>query len=188
MGTRQIRRGRIVRSGGDARDRLGREYPVFDFAAGRFLDGERDPPVNPAAPVAVLAGIARLLVVGLEADFLDALAPLLGEIEIGLVTASSGAEPDWRRVLANYDGRVEPVGLSEIQRWAGRRSALLTFVYGTDGHAAHVAATWLRVCGPDVRTQFRALIGWDIFGRPMSTYPRWLVATSHEDFSHLVGR
>lgn len=182
----------LARAGGDdlvraASDEIGRSYPVFDFVAGRFVEGDRDPRADPGPVLAALGGVARLLVVGLEADFLDALVPALEGVELGLITESGGVEPEWRRVLANYGGRVEPVGLSEIQRWAGRRSALLAFVYGTDGHTAHVPATWLRVSGPDVRANFRSLTGWDILGRPMSVYPRWLVAASCEDFSRLVG-
>ncbi len=182
----------LAAAGGDdlvraAGDRLGREFPVFDCIAGAFLGGEREPLVDPEPALAALAGITRVLVVGLETEFLDALMPRLERVEVGLVTESGGAPPDWRRVLANYGGHIQPAGLSEIHAWAGRRCALLTFVYGCDGHTAHVAAPWLRVSGPDVRAQFRSLVGWDILGRPMSTYPRWLVPTSRDDFSHLVG-
>jgi hypothetical protein len=88
-----------------------------------------------------------------------------------------------RRVLANFGNALRIVDLADFRRWAGKRSALLTFVYGTDGHAAHVATTWLRVSGPDVRAQFRTLIGWDVLGQPMRLYPRWLVETSSDDFS-----
>ncbi|MCC6551617.1 MAG: hypothetical protein IT372_01175 [Polyangiaceae bacterium] len=182
----------LAGAGGDelvraARDQLGRDYPVFDFVAERFLEDHRELLVDPGPPAAALDGIGRLVVVGIEADFLDALVPRLEGAEIGLVTDGAGMEPDFRRVLANYGDRVEPVGLADIQRWAGRRSALLTYVYGTLGDTVHVGATWLRVSGPDVRTQFRSLVGWDIFGRPMLIYPRWLVGTSGADFSHTVG-
>ncbi|WP_437874533.1 hypothetical protein [Sorangium sp. So ce513] len=171
----------------EARDALGREFPVLDFIAEQRLSGGEEAPIDPQGVLDALRGVTRLLVVGLEADGLDALAPRLPGVEVGLVTDAGGLDPDFRRVLANYDGLMVPVGLSELQRWAGRRSALLTFVYGTDGHAAHVSPSWLRVSGPDVRTQFRSLIGWDILGRPMTVYPRWMVETSAGDFSRLVG-
>jgi len=170
-----------------ATDRLGREFPVVDFVGQQWLDGVAPTAVDPSGPVAALRGTKRLLVVGIEADYLDALLPNLKDVEVGLVTDSGGFEPDFRRVLANYDGRVSPAGLNEIQLWAGRRSSLLTFAYGSDGHTTHVSSTWLRVSGPDVRTQFRSLIAWDILGQPMSVYPRWLVATACTDFSVVVG-
>jgi hypothetical protein len=171
----------------EARDRLGRDYPVFDFIAERWLAGERDPPINPISVVRTLDGITRLLITSLEADFMDALVPALNDVEIGLITEEGSFDTNWRRVLANYGGRVKQVDLASLQRWAGRRSALLGFVYGTNGDAAYVNALWLRISGPDVRTQFRALVGWDILGRPMLVYPRWLVETSRNDFSHIVG-
>jgi len=182
----------LAAAGGDAlvreaRDRLGRDYPVFDFVAARALEGDPAPPIDPEPVCGALAGIARLLVVGLEAFFLDALVEALPDVEIGLIADSGGMEPDLRRVLANYRDRVEGVSLGDIHRWAGRRSALLTFVYGADAHVVYVNATWLRVSGPDVRTSFRSLVGWDIFGRPMLVYPRWLVETARDDLSNLVG-
>jgi len=169
-----------------ARDTIGREYPVFDFVAAHWLDGERDETIDSAPVLSALVGIKRLLVVGLEAFFLDELLSRLEDVEIGLVADGGGLEPDMRRVLANYGGRISAVDLGEIQRWAGRRSALLTFVYGTDGHVVHVSGAWLRVSGPDVRTLFRSLIGWDILGKPMLVYPRWLVETSRAEFSRLI--
>ncbi len=135
---------------------------------------------------AALEGARRVVIVGLESDFLDALVPRLTAVELGLVTVSNGLDPDWRRVLANYDGRIAPVDLADIQRWSGRHSALLTFVYGADEDHAHVVPAWLRVSGPDVRTQFRTLAGWDVLGAPMSLFPRWLVPASRADFSQLV--
>jgi hypothetical protein len=182
----------LAEAGGDdllaeARDRLGREYPVFDFVAQRALDGEAEMPIDPAPVKDALQGIARLLVVGLEAFYLDALVEAWGDVEVGLIADGAGAELDLRRVLANYGGRVEGVSLADIHRWAGRRSALLTYVYGADAHVAYVNASWLRVSGPDVRTSFRSVVGWDIFGRPMLVYPRWLVETARETLSHVVG-
>lgn len=170
----------------EACDRLGRDYPVFDFVAQRTLDGEPEQPIDPTPVTDALQGLARLLVVGLEAFYLDALVEALPEVEFGLIVDGT-VELDLRRVLANYEGRVQGVVLGDIHRWAGRRSGLLTFVYGADDHIAYVNASFLRVSGPDVRTSFRSLVGWDIFGRPMLVYPRWLVETARADLSHVVG-
>jgi hypothetical protein len=166
----------------EACDAFGREYPVLDFVAHQWLDGHRASRLDPSDVRSALAGITRLLVVGLETDALDVLVSAIPGVEVGLVFEPFGVAPDMRRVLANYSA-LRSIDLADFRRWAGKRSALLTFVYGTDGHAAHVAATWLRVLGPDVRAQFRSLIGWDVLGQPMRLYPRWLVETSCDDFS-----
>lgn len=182
----------VARAGGRelvaaARDTFGRDFPVFHVVASRWLAGELDAAPSPA-PVLPLAGaLARLLVVGLEANWLDALLPRLAGVEVGLLRDEAAVAADFRRVLANYEGLAVGVELAELHRWSGRRSGLLTFVYGSDGHVAHVPTTWLRVSGPDVRTQFAALIGWNILGGPMDVYPRWLAETGVADFSRLVG-
>ena len=51
---------------------------------------------------------------------------------------------------------------------------------------AHVSPAWLRVIGGDARTQFRAIIGWEVLGGEMFVYPRWQMQTPVSDFSHLV--
>jgi hypothetical protein len=167
----------------EACDTLGREYPVLDFVAHRWLEGDREARLDPSRVQEALQGITRLVVVGLETDALDVLVGSLSGVEIGLIVEPFGFAPDLRRVLANFGGALRTVDLEGFRRWAGKRSALLTFVYGTDGHTAHVATTWLRVSGPDVRAQFRSLVGWDVLGEPMRLYPRWLVETSCDDFS-----
>lgn len=178
----------LVQLGGDALvaeagDVFGREYPVLDFVAHQWLEEHREVGLDVTHVQSVLAGITRLVVVGLETDALDRLVVALPGVEMGIIAEPFGVAPDMRRVLANFGGAIRTVDLADFRRWAGKRSALLTFVYGTDGHAAHVSATWLRVSGPDVRPQFRALIGWDVLGRPMPLYPRRLVETSCDDFS-----
>lgn len=164
-------------------DVFGREYPVLDFVAHRWLEGDRDSRLDTTEVLRALDGIKRLVVVGFETDALDTLVKALPDVEMGLVAEPFGVTPDMRRVLANFQGSLVSVPLSDFRRWAGKRSALLTFVYGTDGHIAHVASTWLRVSGPDVRAQFRSLVAWDVLGEPMRLYPRWLIETSCEDFS-----
>lgn len=182
----------IAREGGAglvavARDAFGRDFPVFHCLASHWLATGRGPEPRSEPVLAALGGLSRLLVVGLEADWLDALLPRLAGVEVGLLREDLGVAADFRRVLANYEGLAVGVELVELQRWAGRRSGLLVFVYGSDGHVAHVPGTWLRVSGPDVRTQFSALVGWNILGAPMDVYPRWLAETGVGDFSRLVG-
>lgn len=166
-----------------ARDAFGREFPVWHCVASRWLADERGVEPCPSVIEPALVGIRRLLVVGLEADWLDVLLPRLERTEVGLLLERTG---DARRVLANYEGLAVGVELGELHRWSGRHSGLLTFLYGSDRHVAHVSGVWLRVSGPDVRAQFATLVGWDILGTPMELYPRWLVETSVGDFSSLV--
>lgn len=178
----------LAQLGGDelvaeACDAFGREYPVLDAIAHEWLEGHRASTLDVTHVARALEGITRLVIVGLEVDALDALVDALPNVEMGLVAEPFGIAPDMRRVLANFGGTLRAVDLADFRRWAGKRSALLTFVYGTDGHSAHVATTWLRVSGPDVRSQFRTLIGWDVLDQPMRLYPRWLVETSCDDFS-----
>lgn len=168
------------------RDELGRDYPVLDGVAASFDPGAAPP--SPAALDEALAGIDRVLVCGLEAFALDALAAHLDpRVELGVVTGAGVLEPDWDTALSNYTRSIARLGLADFQGWAGRRSALVTFVYGHDGALACVGSAWMRLHAPDVRAQFRALVGWSLLARPLELYPRWLSQTSVSDFSHLVG-
>lgn len=168
-----------------AAEGLGREYPVLGTIAGRWLAGARPPAPDPTALLAAASGLTRLLVVGLESAWLDVLLPACRGRTVGLLLDDTAAV-DVRRVLANYDGLAEGVTLAELHAWSGRRSGLVCFVYGSDGHVVHVPAAWLRVSGPDVRTQFAALVGWNILGAAMDLYPRWLAETQVSDFSTVV--
>lgn len=168
------------------RDGLGRAFPVLDAVARRWLDGVTAPSVEVEPLLAACAGAERVLVVGLEATHLDALVPRLpAGVRIGLVLQGA-LDADWERVLANFGGRVEGTALGEFQRWAGARSVLVTFGYGVLGGRIHVNPAWVRVSGPDVRTQFRGLVAWDVLGAPMFVYPRWLASVPVEDFSRVV--
>jgi hypothetical protein len=169
----------------ELRDRLGRDYPVLSSVAKRWLGGARGPETNPESLLAALAGVTRLVIVGVESDFLDALVPLLGATRASLLTHSS-FDVDWGRVVANYGGRLDTCDLGRFQELAGRKSALLTFAYGVHGERVHVLPDWMRVSGSDVRTQFRALIAWDVLRDPMYLYPRWLVEAPAAEFSHVV--
>jgi hypothetical protein len=44
----------------------------------------------------------------------------------------------------------------------------------------------VRVCGEDVRTQFRSLVAWDVLPHPFFVYPRWLVPAALSTFSAVV--
>lgn len=177
-------------SGADAivalREELGASFSVLDHIATRWLAGERQPPIDTAPVMRALAGARRVLLVGLEANHLDALARDLGsDVKIGMLTYRL-QRVDWERVIANYSGRVEAVDLSEFQGWAGARSAILTFVYGRRGELMNVLSAFLRVVGPDVRTQFRDIVGWNVLAGTPELYPRYLVETSTSDLTALV--
>lgn len=173
----------------EARALLSREYPIFDAVAARWASEGTAPRLDPSGALAAVRGVSRLLVVGFDADPLDAVVDGVDPgTRVGLVSAVGELSGDLARVLANYRGRVEHVTLAEVPRWVGRRSALMTFVYGVDAHGtAYTSLAWLRVLGPDVRTQFRSLVGWNLLGASPSIHPRWVVATPSDDFSDLVG-
>ncbi len=168
------------------RDALGRRWPVLDAICAAWLSGARAPRVDANSLLTRLQGITRVVVVGLEVRWLDVLVQALpGTMRLGVVRQSE-FNPDWDRVIANFSGRVELLELSEFQSWAGQRSALLSFVYGArDTGGLFALSAWARVSGPDVRTQFRELIGWDVLGVPLAIYPRWLVAVAADDFTQL---
>jgi len=167
------------------RDEQGRSFPVLDAVAAAWLRGQRQPRIELAPLLARCTGVQRLLIVGIEADFLDALLPRLRGIEVGLLRYSL-LNVDWKRVQANYHGLASLVELVSCQEFAGSASALLTFLYGNDGHLASVRPAWLRLMGTDVRAQFRSIIGWDVLGAPLELYPRWLVETPTQDFSSIL--
>ncbi|MHB1045524.1 MAG: hypothetical protein ACYC4P_05885 [Thermoanaerobaculia bacterium] len=177
-------------SGSDAvaelRDRLGRPFPVLDAVAASAFEGLPSRVPDPTSVLEALAGLRRLLVAGFEADFLDALVPALAtDVRVGLVRTAF-LEGDWQRIADNYAGRLELVEMGAFAGWAGPRSGLLTFVYGVQGYVTHVAPAWLRVAGDDVRPIFRELVGWDVLGRPMSLYPRWLTEVPAGSFTRLA--
>jgi hypothetical protein len=177
-------------AGGDALvreacDRFGRSYAVLDAVCRQWLRGERRGPVRAEEAAAACGGAERLLVVGLESRHLDALADRSPRVRIGLLPSDEFAI-DWDRVSANYAGRLERVSLGEVPSWGGRRSALLTFVYGVDREHALVPATWLRVIGPDVRAQYRSIVGWDVLGVPLDVHPLRLFEAPLRDFTLVV--
>lgn len=171
----------------DARDVLGRLYPVFDAIASSWLEHGSASSADPADVMQELEGVDRVLIVGAEADGLDQLVPRLSGIATGIVADAGGLEEDLARVAMNYPGRLEIVPLGDWARWAGPRSALLTFVYGADDHVANVSPAYLRLVGPDVRAAFRSLVGWNLLGGRPRLHPLYLMETSVTDFSTIVG-
>lgn len=168
------------------RDALGRTFPVLDAVAAAWLDGERAPRLDVDAVLAALGNTKRLVLVGIETDAIDALVTRLPrDVHVALLDYSL-LDADFDRVLANYGGRIEATSLSGFHAWGGASSAVLTFLYGHDHHRALVRPAWLRLAGPDVRSQFRALIGWNILPRPLYVYPRWLHELPLETFTQLI--
>lgn len=170
-----------------ARDALGREYPVFDSVSTHWLSHGAAPLLDERGLIEELGDIKRVLIAGAEADAIDRIVPALPEARLGFIVGGGGLEPDAKRFAANYGDRLEIVPLTEWTRWAGARSALLTFVYGTDDDVAFVPQAHLRLVGPDVRSSFRALVGWDLLGVAPRLHPRFLAETSVHDFSIIVG-
>lgn len=160
----------------ELRDAMGRAWPVLDAVCAGWLAGTRDPDVRPGDVLPLLEGAARLVLVGYEADWVDALLRALPDtVRVGLVQLGD-PRTHWPRLFANHGPRLVPLTLMEFQAWAGPRSVLATFVYGHAAQQLFVLPAWLRCTGPDVRTQFRTLLGWRILDVPMELYPRWLVA------------
>jgi hypothetical protein len=167
-------------------DTAGPEFPVLDAIARGWLAGVREPVVDARPALDAIGSATRLVVVGVEATFLDALVARINPaVKIAMITHSP-FPVDWDRVLDNYGDRVERVDLDTFQQWAGGKSALLTFAYGRQDSRTVVAPLWLRTCGADVRAQFRALVAWNVLESPMHLYPRWLVEVEVDSFTHFV--
>lgn len=167
------------------RDEMGRAWPVLDTVCAGWLGGVRELQVQVDAIATVMQGAERLVLVGYESAWVDALLAMLPQkTRVGLVLAGDPLTR-WERVLANHGGRIEPLSLENFQTWAGPRSVLLTFVYGVSGQQIFALPTWLRVAGPDVRLQFRSLLGWHILDVAMEVYPRWLVAAEAQTLTEL---
>jgi len=170
---------------GELRDAMGRAWPVLDAVCAGWLAGTRTPDVRAADVLPLLEGAARLVLVGYEADWVDALLRgLPATVRAGLVQLGD-PRTHWPRLFANHGSRLEPLTLMEFQSWAGPRSVLATFVYGHAARQLFVLPAWLRCAGPDVRTQFRSLLGWRILEVPMELYPRWLVAADAATITEL---
>jgi hypothetical protein len=164
----------------------GADFPVLDAVARAWLGGLREPILDPRKALDAVGKATRVVVVGVEATYLDALVQRLDAgVKVAMI-AHSPFPVDWERVLDNYRGRVERVDLDTFQNWAGAKSALLTFAYGREDSRTIVAPLWLRACGADVRSQFRALVAWNVLETPLQLYPRWLVEVEADSFTHFV--
>lgn len=167
------------------RDDLGREWPVLDAICSGWNQGVREPLVAVEAVLRALQGASRLVMVGYESVWMDALLTRLPpEVRVGLLLEGDPLA-QWSRVLSNHGGRVEALGLSDFQSWAGPRSVLMTLVYGVHDQQVFVLPAWLRTSGPDVRLQFRDLLGWRIQDMPLAVYPRWLMAADAHTLTRL---
>lgn len=167
-------------------DRLGREWPVLDAVCAAWLGGLSAPRVEPQDVLPALEGVTRVVLVGLETLWLDALLQQLpATVQVALLRVST-LQPDWARVQSNHVKRLQLLRLADFQAWAGPRSVLMSFVYGPTAAGVFVVPTWLRVAGPDVRLQFRGLLGWRVLSLPLTVYPRWLVAAEPEHFTELL--
>jgi hypothetical protein len=164
----------------------GAEFPVLDAVARGWLAGTRTQRPDPIPVLAAIGKASRVVIVGVEAAFLDALVERLDPAVKVAMIAHSPFSVDWERLLDNYDGRIERVDLDTFQNWAGGKSALLTFAYGREDSRTVVPPLWLRACGADVRAQFRALVAWNVLETPLQLYPRWLVEIEADSFTHFV--
>jgi hypothetical protein len=165
---------------------VGADFPVLDAVGRSWLGGLREPTLDPRRALEAVGKATRLVVVGVEASYLDALVQQLDPAVKVAMLAHSQFPVDWDRTLDNYGGRVERVDLDTFQNWAGGKSALLTFAYGREDSRTAVAPLWLRACGADVRSQFRALVAWNVLEAPLQLYPRWLVEVEADTFTHFV--
>jgi hypothetical protein len=164
----------------------GASFSVLDAIARGWLEGLRAPSLDPRRALEAVGNATRLVVVGVEASHLDALVERLDpSVKIAMI-AHSPFPVDWDRTLDNYGGRIERVDLDTFQNWAGGKSALLTFAYGREDSRTAVVPLWLRACGADVRSQFRALVAWNVLEAPLQLYPRWLVEVEADSFTHFV--
>jgi hypothetical protein len=169
------------------RERLGRAFPVLDATVAARLDGVPGPDLATGPLVELCAGATRVVIVGHESRFLDALMRALPATPVWLVTTGV-LDTDWERVASNHDARLTLVDLDGFQRGAGARSVLLTWIYGHDETTTYALPGWARAVSEDVRVQFRSLVGWDVLGRAFYVYPRWLVRFPRASFTHVVPR
>ncbi len=167
-------------------DTAGAQFVVLEAVARGWLAGVREQSIDARPAFDAIGSATRVVVVGVEATYLDALVARIDPtVKIALMTHSP-FPVDWNRVLDNYGGRVERVDLDTFQHWAGGKSALLTFAYGRQDSLTVVGPLWLRACGEDVRAQFRALVAWNVLESPLQLYPHWLVEVEVESFTRFV--
>jgi hypothetical protein len=157
---------------------LGDRYPVVDDVARRVVT-QQAPLASPAVDAVLerCAGLRHLVVVGVESELLGPLVDRLPDA-VNVVALFDATFPiDEARVRASWTPRVRLVDLGSFQQAAGARSAMLTSVYSADAYRAVVSPVWVRAHSPDIRLLFRRLIGVNLVGARMASYPRWLAET-----------
>jgi hypothetical protein len=169
------------------RDDLGRAWPVLDAVCAGWLAGVHAPDLALDPVLPLLNSASRVVLVGHEALWVDPLLKALPPTVRGGLVLEGDPQTQWARVLANHGERLQALSLANFQSWAGPRSVLLTFVYGATESQVFVLPAWLRTTGPDVRMQFRSLLGWRILDVPLEIYPRWLVAADVSTLTDLKG-
>lgn len=169
------------------RDAMGRDWSVLDAVCAAWLAGARAGQPVVDGITRALHGLERLVLVGYEAVAVDALlADLAPDVRVGLLPGDV-PRSSVERLLENHAGRLELLDLERFQGWAGPRSSLLGFMYGSAAmHQFFVPPVWLRAAGPDVRLQFRDLLGWRFMDLPLMVYPRRLSATNAQSFTRLL--
>lgn len=170
----------------DLKHQVGAAFPILDTAAQDFLERGQLPAIPIDHAVGLLAQVATVVVVGFESEPLDLLAAALTRQRL-LVLTHAALPGDWERMLANYRGSVAAVDLDGILDHAGPDSALLCFVTGRQEQTVYVPSAWLRVHGPDTRTVFARLVGWNLLPFPFERYPRWQAEVPADDFTDMIG-
>ncbi len=168
-------------------DDLSGDFPVVDAVVHRVLATGGPLPTPDVRPlVERCRGLRRLLVVGVEAAILSPLlAALPDEVEVFVLLDGTFAV-DLGRMKASWTPRATLLDLGALSQAAGSRSGLLTAIYGADDFRAVVVPTWVRLHGPDVRMLFRRLVGVNVLGPRMASFPRWLTETARDDFTDVV--
>jgi hypothetical protein len=167
------------------REALGRDFPVLDTVAARWIAGERGDAIDPSPVVQALGGCGVIVVVGIEADHLDRLVDAHPTAKYRLL-AQSPLPADWERVAANYAPVIQPVTLEDAFAHAGADSAVLCFAYGSKPDSLYVPPAWMRFFGRDVRPLFRSFVAWNVVPAPFEVYPRWLAACPIHEFTDVV--
>ena len=139
------------------RDALGREFPVLDAVAEEWIGGARDPRTDPGFVLDACRGATKLVVVGLESAFLDALVPRLGDTALVLVQQSS-FEPDWSRVLANLGPHATGADLAGFQAHGGR-SSVTAFRGSSPRCSSPIRSRMVRSSSSAM--SIRPRVGWD---------------------------
>lgn len=167
------------------RRELGRRFPMLDAAAAHWLDGEPAPRPDGAAVREAVEDLDSLLVVGVEADPLNALGPLRDGLRTGILAHRSVGPVEVERLVANLPNTWEFVFLNDVHLWARGRVGVLTFAYGSADGALQVCPEYARVVRDDTRRRFHTRIAWDLLPASLAAFPRWLTQVPRQSFTHV---